>query len=100
MTEVAAGALIVPTIAELRRLVAERRAAGASIALVPTMGALHEGHLALVRRAAELADVVVVDPATFLPIADGYRGRALGLVAAVVGSTRLSDTAFVEVGGA
>ena len=41
-------------------LLAERRAAGASVALVPTMGALHDGHLALVRRARELADVVVV----------------------------------------
>ncbi len=60
MTEVAAGTRTVPTIAELRALLAERRAAGASVALVPTMGALHEGHLALVRRARELADVVVV----------------------------------------
>ena len=60
MTEVAAGTRTVPTIAELRALLAERRAAGASVALVPTMGALHDGHLALVRRARELADVVVV----------------------------------------
>ena len=60
MTEVAAGTRTVPTIAELRTLLAARRAAGASVALVPTMGALHDGHLALVRRARELADVVVV----------------------------------------
>lgn len=60
MTEIAAGTRTVPTIAELRALLAERRAAGASVALVPTMGALHDGHLALVRRARELADVVVV----------------------------------------
>jgi pantoate--beta-alanine ligase len=60
VTEVAAGTRTVPTIAELRTLLAGRRAAGASVALVPTMGALHDGHLALVRRARELADIVVV----------------------------------------
>lgn len=60
MTEVAAGTRTVSTIAELRALLDERRAAGASVALVPTMGALHDGHFALVRRAHELADVVVV----------------------------------------
>jgi pantoate--beta-alanine ligase len=43
---------------------------------------------------------VVVDPDTFLPVAEDYRGRALVLVAALVGSTRLIDNAFVEVGSA
>ena len=60
MTEVTAGTRVVPTIAQLRALIAERRVGGASVALVPTMGALHDGHLALVRRAREIADVVVV----------------------------------------
>lgn len=52
--------LVVQTIAGIRSELAPLRAAGRSVALVPTLGALHEGHLAHVRRARELADVVVV----------------------------------------
>ncbi|QAY73088.1 pantoate--beta-alanine ligase [Agromyces protaetiae] len=59
-SETAGGLRVVRTIAELRGLLAERRAVGASVALVPTMGALHDGHLALARRAREVADVAVV----------------------------------------
>jgi pantoate--beta-alanine ligase len=52
--------LVVPTIPGIRSLLAEHRAAGRRIALVPTLGALHRGHLAHIERARELADVVVV----------------------------------------
>ena len=48
------------TIAEIRAEVASWRAAGQTVALVPTMGFLHEGHMALVRRGRELADRVIV----------------------------------------
>jgi pantoate--beta-alanine ligase len=65
---------VLRTLSALRKRIARFRAKGETVALVPTMGALHAGHLALVRHARHRARRVVVsifvNPAQFAPNED------------------------------
>ena len=68
---------VVGEIDEIRTVLREARIEGKTIVLVPTMGALHQGHLELVRKGRAIGDILVtsifVNPAQFGPGEDLFR---------------------------
>jgi pantoate--beta-alanine ligase len=66
--------IVEPLPSETHRLVREARRAGKSVGCVPTMGALHAGHVSLIERASKECDFVVgtifVNPTQFGPNED------------------------------
>ena len=110
--------MILETIPELRKHLANWRKAQKSVGLVPTMGFLHEGHLSLIRRAKTGNDIVVVsvfvNPTQFGPNEDfesyprnilGDTEMAMGAGADVIFYPTVSEmypngsSTFVEVAG-
>ena len=65
---------VIRTVTSLRQTIGRYRKAGETVALIPTMGALHAGHLALVRlarrKAKRVAVSIFVNPAQFAPHED------------------------------
>jgi pantoate--beta-alanine ligase len=95
---------IVNTIGLLRARLAAARRDGARIGLVPTMGALHDGHLSLVHRTRKHTDKVVVsifvNPTQFAPHEDFDRyPRTLSADARKLAAAGGTDVIFVPSGG-
>jgi len=87
---------ILDTIAEMQKRATDLRKAGKTIAFVPTMGYLHDGHLSLMKRGKEAADILVVsifvNPAQFGPDEDLSRYPR-----DPENDTRLAETAGVDI---
>ena len=79
------------TVVDLRRTVAQWRRAGETVALIPTMGALHEGHLELVRLAKRRCTRAVAINRVVNAVA-GAAGAGKG-VAGAIGDGRAALTA-------
>lgn len=95
---------IVTTVAELRHRIAALRQDDSRIGLVPTMGALHAGHLSLASKIQKQVDIVVVsifvNPAQFAPGEDFDRyPRALLADAEKLGTSGETDLIFAPSAG-
>ncbi|HEV8539210.1 MAG TPA: pantoate--beta-alanine ligase [Bacteroidota bacterium] len=87
---------VISSIVEMQRSADELRSSGRKIGVVPTMGALHEGHLSLIRIARNYADVVIatifVNPVQFGPNED-FNNYPRDLQ----GDSRLAESAGTDI---